>query len=1080
VAEFPENKSNALPIPALTSIVVALAAVLANQLNPLDSPRPIIPNDISAEYGDIQDVNARLWQDPFTAISQRRTDADTADKVTDGGNKECSKLELTGPVDKKCIHTLNALINSIVGMPNNQNITVLGIMVPGGSYAENIEHRRRTRYAVLSGLAVKGYAPKDHEHIGYLENLIGGNLALMPKKIPFEWFIPDKDNQAPVPVLVLWLDDSAFSSMPHPLKVISDFVNCIKNPISSCQVDPQSLNKGNDKAPNLTVKIIGPASSDTLQVMVNELKCQSFCPTEYHFEFYNAAATGDWPGIKIPPTEKEGADTYKKTFLTYLQTKDPNTTLMTRTSLTDFQLAETIAAELKLRDFKIEKGSPYPRNNKDHIVIISEWDTIFGRLGLPNAMNEQLVPMDSHCSKKEIRENNCNWPSDVNWIHPFSYMRGLDGIIPGAEKKSEEAKANKDKDTNSSAEINLERSEGQHQQDYLRRLTANINEIEQQLKNDSEGQIKAIGVLGSDAYDKLMILKALRPSFPKAIFFTTDLDARLMHPKEFDVTRNLVVASSFDLKLAENLQKSIPPFRDSYQTAHFFATQIALDNVNGEKLNQRQINAMLGRPRLFETGNNKAIPLNPNKDDDSCTTLQNCNSVHPIAPPKNKRLGLWVQTNPIWIICLACFFSKKCRTYLKELYQFVKDCIAFDIRLCHLICPYMTAKVEPIAGLKKQLALYLVPQLLILFVVAATFFVVHSEILLGDDGEPFFWNAGISVWPSEIIRLFAGIFGCLFIAKTINDLSAGNEELAKKFHLKNTFSTIKEVNQSKAAKVVILWDEYLDEILNRKHMNKIVMFSVVFFIFAGLLIWTFGLPSVPSRGEASQLANTLVLGFSVPVFVILVMTVFVTTIQSVDLITQLGECDSVWPDSTLDKFDLMSNNKELTKLCKKLEANKKYHLGEWLDIRFIAAHTESVGKLVYYPFIILALMIFARSKIFDNWDMPISLVLIFLSTAILTLGSAFFLRRAAERVRQNTIKKISSMKMALACQPESYSPACKAMEKQIDLALTQIQEIKEGAFQPLSHEPAFQAFLIPFGSFGGVALLENLVLYGVL
>jgi len=112
--------------------------------------------------------------------------------------------------------------------------------------------------------------------------------------------------------------------------------------------------------------------------------------------------------------------------------------------------------------------------------------------------------------------------------------------------------------------------------------------------------------------------------------------------------------------------------------------------------------------------------------------------------------------------------------------------------------------------------------------------------------------------------------------------------------------------------------------------------------------------------------------------------------------------------------------------------------------------------------------------------MPISLVLIFLSTAILTLGSAFFLRRAAERVRQNTIKKISSMKMALACQPESYSPACKAMEKQIDLALTQIQEIKEGAFQPLSHEPAFQAFLIPFGSFGGVALLENLVLYGVL
>jgi hypothetical protein len=52
------------------------------------------------------------------------------------------------------------------------------------------------------------------------------------------------------------------------------------------------------------------------------------------------------------------------------------------------------------------------------------------------------------------------------------------------------------------------------------------------------------------------------------------------------------------------------------------------------------------------------------------------------------------------------------------------------------------------------------------------------------------------------------------------------------------------------------------------------------------------------------------------------------------------------------------------------------------------------------------------------------------------------------------------------------------MEKQIDLALVQIRAINDGAFQPLTNEPAFQALLIPFGSFGGVMLLENFVLNG--
>jgi hypothetical protein len=68
------------------------------------------------------------------------------------------------------------------------------------------------------------------------------------------------------------------------------------------------------------------------------------------------------------------------------------------------------------------------------------------------------------------------------------------------------------------------------------------------------------------------------------------------------------------------------------------------------------------------------------------------------------------------------------------------------------------------------------------------------------------------------------------------------------------------------------------------------------------------------------------------------------------------------------------------------------------------------------------------------------------------------------------------MKIALSYQ--SDNDGRKAMEKQIDMALADIQAINTGAFQPLTSDPAFQALLIPFGGVGGVMLLENFVLNG--
>ena len=147
------------------------------------------------------------------------------------------------------------------------------------------------------------------------------------------------------------------------------------------------------------------------------------------------------------------------------------------------------------------------------------------------------------------------------------------------------------------------RAEGPSQLDYIPRLADHIEQVNRELFVDSPAaQIRAIGVLGSDLYDKLLTLQALRPRFPNAIFFTTDLDARLWHPNQLKWTRNMVVASSFGLELQPELQQDIPPFRDSYQTAEYLSCLSALGLVSPDELKCIS-------PRLFEIGRNGPVDL---------------------------------------------------------------------------------------------------------------------------------------------------------------------------------------------------------------------------------------------------------------------------------------------------------------------------------------------------------------------------------------------------------------------------------------------------------------------------------------
>src|SRR4029450_9841229 len=88
--------------------------------------------------------------------------------------------------------------------------------------------------------------------------------------------------------------------------------------------------------------------------------------------------------------------------------------------------------------------------------------------------------------------------------------------------------------------------------------------------------IRSIGLLGSDIYDKLMILRALRPQFPDAVFFTNNYDAHFERRDDWGDAHNLGIASPFCSTLPEiYLQQHIAPFRDNNQTSTYVGTLVA-------------------------------------------------------------------------------------------------------------------------------------------------------------------------------------------------------------------------------------------------------------------------------------------------------------------------------------------------------------------------------------------------------------------------------------------------------------------------------------------------------------------------
>jgi hypothetical protein len=353
-------------------------------------------------------------------------------------------------------------------------------------------------------------------------------------------------------------------------------------------------------------------------------------------------------------------------------------------------------------------------------------------------------------------------------------------------------------------------------------------------------------------------------------------------------------------------------------------------------------------------------------------------------------------------------------------------------------------------------------------------------------GEPFGWVEGSSAWPSEFIRLGAGLLALCLLARAQATLAACGRRCMARY-----FKGVRQIESGAGARrsTLAVWREFLRALgheprLSPTHLRdsrsllrralgkrslspppflasaRPYLLIILMFWALGLAIFmAYGFPRAPVRSFAMRALDYGVVVVSTSAFLWLLIYVLRVTRHAMVMARALAG-ETSWPLHSLDRFGMR-------------DASLECLYDDWMDVQLLARATEPVQHLVYYPFLILFLLFFAQSSLFDHWVVPLSLYLLVGFTLTVLLAAAWRLRRVAEGVRSEALRRLARYRMQMLGEGES------GLVSQIDEMVEQIRSINLGVFASLSQQPLARALLTFLSGISGLSLLEYFSLSGM-
>jgi hypothetical protein len=943
---------------ALALLMIMIGVV--GQRAALHSERPRL-----GERGELWDDRkqvflARLWEDPFRPLVSDQQKSSL---------RSATAQETQPPVQEfnTNVRRRAAQLEQQVGVglenitPLEQSNLLLMLSMGGGSNPEAKELRLRSRYAVVSALLSAGYRsvraglwpfPLPTESFSPVSHLFKLEFQHLRKlkfdqRAVLEQFERDPlvaAGAAYQNITLLWVNDTIGLVDPDPdmtlisQKTVEEITDAIR---AAFAVNPTKI------------VLFDLGNSDRLR------------------GFYQASK-GLNTALKIYSLRASLSETlFKK-----ITKQEELSTAIIRLAQQDDSLVGLIVHELK------ERLPTLLNRSSGRIVLLTESDTTYSR-GLIEEIKQTLKSEGVSADRVDV----------------YTYLRGLDGGLEGDASQSETPAKNKTNTPVAEAieaamkgRLPMEGSAGSSQFDYLRRLAIQLGNREQQ------SRVLAVGVLGSDVYDKLLVLQALRPELPQTVFFTTEMDALYLHADNEEVARNLIVASATELRCdsaSEDWQ--VPPMRDSYQVVLF-------DAVKRIATGKDPFPPQPTTAKLLEIGAGSAVSLDtsPREEVTAAEGILAKGWVTPLLFLLGTINGLL-----ILLAVITRLHSHQSRGKAGHLHP-----------------------VGRLWMLAEAALLGIVPAL-----VLSVFFAAHwlrgSPVALW--GEPLSWTSGVSVWPTILIRVIA-IFTAILLmwiaARTVDAAFC-----ATRFQLKRSFKSDKFFSDfSLLAKLQGFCQRHilLSEPSNPPHVTvrkvlqyigsrrwrliRITSFAVIYLVLSSILFWYLP-PLAPGRGGWVLRVEKVTLAFGVGLYIVHLLYCLDVHVMALILLRSLRQY-----------FDTAKRDHQLvTVACRILEPAAEY--------------TLAAGRTLLYPLTVLVLIMLSRIHFFDAWRMTPSLWLTMLIGAVVLAGASLLLVSEAVRLRSEVLRIFDDLK-------EKNAPAKKRIEK-LDI----------GAFSRWYQQPIFAAFL---------------------
>lgn len=912
-----------------------------------------------------------------------------------------------------CLPDLQDLLSNFVAMFDR--VIVMPVWLRGGPYDDDKEQRLRTRFAVESALAAEEFSLSYPERMSYtiLEVPIqfrpAGALQNQNEKVIVPLKLYTQGDKSKAAAVVLWLSESDLGDTP-----LHATANIVQQLFKKAKPPDPDFSK-------MEIAVIGPTSSDVHRKIAEPDQC-----VEDIFPCSKAAV------YSSRATSYKREDCWASSYP------------ILSTIGTDRQLLEQLQVELALRTAWIRPtcANPTPAaNDKRHIILITEHDTLYGR-EFPK-MVEKVFQM------KE----------DKN-LHVFRYLRGIDGQVPRQSLPAKPAERGKDDDAKKSPSASKEvPTTGQAQLDYLQRLERQISDVFLAQRDGHE--VIAIGVVSTDVYDRLLVLRALRKNFPGTLFFTTDLDSEFSRPSEYATTRNLIVVSHFGLELRPDLKS--PAFRESYQTATFLACRYALSGPQGavreELTDPEQPNAIKEIPALvFEIGRKGPYQL-----------TEVPGSVHP-----RRRHPGWLggQSLALLIFVVGVLIIWAC--FSKSIRDVLLLPVIAVVRLFCLIppCSWWLATAAqtnpppkpddgkaPPLGFWQQCVINFRTRvnrltwphaagifagcLLLLLVMIGLLCLSHHFHFSGNE-EPIDISEGVSIWPTIYLRFLAFVLSVVLAIVIYRASVPDSGWLFARYR-----------NQKSQSMPPV--KELADDLRSWGFIGSVVGLALIYIILAYLMFYFMGVPPEPLRGMYTKWIDRTVLALAVVSLMSMIFVILLTHHFFRKFILAVGKEE--WQGAA---------DQPRLKYPRKIAA-------EVGRITLVADGTHMLAYMGYFPFIVLAVMILARINYFDNWTFTAPLAVIYLTNTALLVYAVLAIRKDAGRLRQEVLDRLNTGLVAALGHPDKVKTDGEGRQKNKDVyqeAIRYVQNVREGAFRSWLQEPIFESL----GGIAGLLILQQMLL----